>query len=67
MSSDDPDSLWDIDRVAAYLKIPKSTLYGWRTKKIGPPASRMGRHLRYDRDEVVAWKRGLSLEDASAD
>ena len=67
MSSADPDSLWGIDRVSAYLNIPKSTLYGWRTKKKGPRASRMGRHLRYDYEDVLEWKRLLAAQDAEAD
>ncbi|GAA0946681.1 hypothetical protein GCM10009554_42830 [Kribbella koreensis] len=51
----EPSPIWDADQVAAYLKVPKATLYGWRTKKSGPPARRVGRHLRYKADEVIEW------------
>ncbi|GAB3838538.1 helix-turn-helix transcriptional regulator [Kribbella italica] len=56
MSDPKHEPLWSIDRVSAYLGIPKWTLYGWRKSKYGPPASRMGRHLRYDPADVIAWK-----------
>ncbi|MCX5436556.1 AlpA family transcriptional regulator [Streptomyces sp. NBC_00063] len=31
------------------------TLYQWRRKRIGPRGFRVGRHLRYDPDDVRAW------------
>jgi excisionase family DNA binding protein len=43
------------DEVATLLRVPKGTLYGWRYKGIGPPASRVGRHLRYRREAVERW------------
>lgn len=49
------EQLWTIDDVAAYLRVTKHTLYHWRTKGYGPPASLMGKHLRYDPDDVRAW------------
>ncbi|GAA1559621.1 hypothetical protein GCM10009789_11220 [Kribbella sancticallisti] len=30
-------------------------MYGWRVKKYGPPTDRVGRHLRYDRQDVIDW------------
>jgi hypothetical protein len=50
----EPDSIWDVDDVAAYLKILKQTLYRWRTEGIGPPAKKVGRHLRYRSSLVIA-------------
>ncbi|MFF0550839.1 helix-turn-helix transcriptional regulator [Streptomyces sp. NPDC004311] len=41
--------------VAAYLGVPVPTLYQWRHARKGPPAVRVGRHLRYDWDDVEAW------------
>ncbi len=41
--------------LAARLGVPLATLYAWRTRGIGPPAYRIGRHLRYKPDEVDAW------------
>ncbi|MFD8674285.1 helix-turn-helix transcriptional regulator [Streptomyces seoulensis] len=31
------------------------TVYQWRRKRIGPRGFRVGRHLRYDPDDVRAW------------
>jgi predicted DNA-binding transcriptional regulator AlpA len=47
--------LWTIEDVSTYLGVPVKTLYGWRLKKVGPAAVRIGKHLRYDPDEVVDW------------
>jgi excisionase family DNA binding protein len=41
--------------VAVYLNKPIATLYVWRTRKKGPPASKVGRTLRYRWDDVDAW------------
>jgi excisionase family DNA binding protein len=43
--------------VAELLRIPVATLYGWRYRGEGPPAARVGRHLRYRRAGVDAWMR----------
>ncbi|RIV37150.1 helix-turn-helix domain-containing protein [Micromonospora radicis] len=50
-----PEPLWEIEDVSAYLRVPVQTLYQWRKRKYGPPAARVGRHLRYDPDGVRAW------------
>jgi hypothetical protein len=49
------ESLWTINQVADYLKIPVQTLRTWRKNRTGPAAARIGRHLRYDPDQVRAW------------
>lgn len=49
------DSLVTIDDVAAFLRIDKGTLYQWRSRRKGPRAFKVGRHLRYDMAEVRAW------------
>ena len=52
------------DEVASLYRVPVSTLYGWRYKGEGPPAVRVGRHLRYRRDSVLAWaERGADNSD----
>lgn len=43
--------------VALLLRIPQATLYAWRYRGDGPPAYRLGRHLRWRRAEVEAWLR----------
>jgi excisionase family DNA binding protein len=46
-----------IDQAAAYLAIPKATLYTWRTRRagFGPPAIKLGGCLRYRRSDLDAW------------
>ncbi len=51
------DRLWTAEETAAYLQVPKATLYQWRYLGIGPKAGRVGRHLRYDPEDVKAWFR----------
>jgi predicted DNA-binding transcriptional regulator AlpA len=51
------DRLWTAEETATYLQIPKATLYQWRYLGIGPKAGRVGRHLRYDPEDVKAWFR----------
>ncbi|MFD6443623.1 helix-turn-helix domain-containing protein [Promicromonospora sp. NPDC060204] len=49
------ESLWTIEEVAEFLRIPVATLYRWRTMGTGPTAFRVGRHLRYNPDAVRSW------------
>jgi len=51
------ERLWTVEETALYLQVPKATLYQWRYLGIGPKAGRVGRHLRYDPDDVRAWFR----------
>jgi Helix-turn-helix domain len=50
-----PHELWSIRDTAAFLRVPVGTLYQWRHRRIGPPAFKVGRHLRYDPAMVRAW------------
>ena len=47
------------DEVARRLDIPKTTLYAWRYKGVGPHGHRVGKHLRYRWSEVVEWLESL--------
>ena len=49
------DQLWTVQDVSAYLRVSIETLYQWRKKRRGPPARRIGRHLRYDPVAVKRW------------
>ncbi|MGC4784107.1 helix-turn-helix transcriptional regulator [Micromonospora zamorensis] len=49
------EPLWTVEEVSAYLGVPIATLYQWRHRRVGPRASRIGRHLRYDPADVRAW------------
>ena len=49
------DRLWSVDDTSTWLGVPVGTLYQWRTRRLGPRAFRVGRHLRYDPADVRAW------------
>ena len=53
------DDIVSIDEVARRLAVPKTTLYGWRYKGVGPRSHRVGKHLRYRWSDVLAWIDGL--------
>ena len=38
-----------------YLGIPVATLYKWRQQEAGPPAVRLGKHIRYRPEVVKDW------------
>lgn len=50
-----PEPLMDINEVSEYLKVPVATLHQWRYQRTGPDAAKIGRSLRYRRDDVDAW------------
>ncbi|MFC5730449.1 MULTISPECIES: helix-turn-helix transcriptional regulator [Nocardioides] len=56
----DIQDLWDAARVAAYLGVPRQTLYAWRHTGNGPKGFRVGKHLRWHPHTVVEWT--LALE-----
>ncbi|MFI6656889.1 helix-turn-helix domain-containing protein [Streptomyces sp. NPDC050523] len=42
------------------LRLPSvETVYQWRRKGVGPRGFRVGRHLRFDPDDVSAWIESL--------
>ncbi|WP_426510452.1 helix-turn-helix transcriptional regulator [Dactylosporangium sp. McL0621] len=49
------DRLWSAEEVADFLGVTVETLYHWRKRRSGPPAARVGRHLRYNPTKVRAW------------
>jgi hypothetical protein len=51
--------LWTVRDVSEFLRVPVQTLYSWRVQGYGPPARRVGKHLRYRPDEVVRWVEAL--------
>ena len=50
-----PEPLVDIDAVAAHLGVSVKSIYAWRLRGEGPPAYRVGKHLRYKLSEVDQW------------
>ncbi len=53
------DRLMTPDDVAEVLGVPVKTLYRWRHHNTGPPAIRVGRHLRYRRSRLEQYLEGL--------
>jgi excisionase family DNA binding protein len=49
------EPLIDVQQLADYLDVPVKTLYAWRHRREGPPAFRVGRHLRYRRIDIQRW------------
>jgi len=49
------DRLLTTNEVAEYLGVPVATLYAWRHRGGGPPGARVGKHVRYRRQELEAW------------
>lgn len=49
------EQLLGIRELASWLGIPPATIYQWRSRGDGPPGYRVGRHVRYRRDDVEAW------------
>lgn len=49
------ERLWSVEDASAWLGVPVGTLYQWRSRRSGPRAYRVGRHLRYDPVDVRAW------------
>ncbi|WP_426183520.1 helix-turn-helix transcriptional regulator [Microbacterium sp. TWP3-1-2b2] len=43
--------------VADLLRLPGRTLEDWRQTQQGPPYVKLGRHVRYERAELLAWVR----------
>jgi excisionase family DNA binding protein len=53
------------DELASLLGIPLATIYRWRSRGDGPCGIRVGRHVRYRRDDVERWldeQRDLHLD-----
>lgn len=55
MTAPTVEAVWTIEEVSAFLQIPVGTLYQWRHRRVGPKASKVGRHLRYNPVTVRAW------------
>lgn len=58
LSPEEITHLWGIDEVSHYLAVSKNTIYGWRKTNYGPPAIRIGKHLRWRPETVIAWALG---------
>jgi len=41
--------------LADWLRVPTATVYRWRYQGTGPAGYRVGRHLRFRRNDVEGW------------
>lgn len=60
------EGLWTIHDLAAYLNVPKATIYRWRTDGHGPPGFMVGRALRFRPADVEAWLAERADEPAAS-
>lgn len=49
--------------LADWLGVPRSTVYRWRADGYGPSVVKIGKHLRYDPDDVEAWLKAQHADD----
>lgn len=47
--------LLTVQELADYLQVPVQTIYAWRHKGNAPPGLRVGRHVRFQREDVDRW------------
>ena len=55
---DEIGDLLTLHEVADLLRVPEATLRYWRHCNTGPDSYKVGRHVRYRRQDVHAWLRG---------
>ena len=48
-------AMLSIEQASAYLGLPISTLYGYRSRGCGPRSFRVGRRLRYTELDLWSW------------
>ncbi|MFF8911944.1 helix-turn-helix transcriptional regulator [Streptomyces sp. NPDC015032] len=51
--------------LADLLGVPIETVYQWRRKDTGPRGFRVGRHLRFDPEDVRTWVASLMDKEAA--
>ena len=64
MAENEFSRLWGVEDVSAFLGVPVHTIRGWRSKQYGPPARKVGKHLRWDPSQVREWFNGLGADAA---
>jgi predicted DNA-binding transcriptional regulator AlpA len=55
-----------MDEVSALYRIPLETLKYWRKRGEGPPSYRLGKRVRYPKDELDLWISERKAADAAA-
>lgn len=49
------ERLLSIQEVADFLQVPVTTIYQWRYRGEGPRGIRVGRYVRFQLADVLAW------------
>lgn len=44
-----------VEELAAYLQVPKQTVYRWNTRGTGPQFRHVGRYVRYHWEDIDKW------------
>lgn len=44
-----------IEALAEEIGVPVRTVYAWRSRGLGPPGYKLGKHIRFRREDVEAW------------
>ena len=47
--------LMSVRELAELLQVSVKTVYDWRYRGLGPAAIKVGRHVRYEPDEIERW------------
>ena len=61
------DELMTIKEVATLVRVPEATLRYWRHLGTGPHSFRVGRSVRYWRNDVVHWLEEQSRHPRAGD
>lgn len=57
MTAANIEPLWTVEDAAVLLQVPVKTIYEWRRHRKGPKATRVGKYLRFDPQDVRDWLR----------
>jgi predicted DNA-binding transcriptional regulator AlpA len=64
MEREPDERLWTVADVAKFLGVPVKTVYEWRSYGYGPIGKRVGKYVRYRRDDVIAWFDSIETKSA---
>jgi excisionase family DNA binding protein len=53
--NDHAECLLSVAEAADFLQVPAATLYTWRYRGQGPPGIRVGKYVRYRRQDIEGW------------
>lgn len=62
-AGDELEPLLTVQQLAEYLQVPEGTIYKWRYRRTGPPAMKVGIHLRWRKSDVDEWLESLKLDE----